>query len=196
MLGDEARENGLKLSLLERLQLLYDSIGGPAKDYSVTLSTNYRCHRDILAIPHQLFYSGLKCKARKSDPHPRAPYPLLFVCSNLTSDVCSPKIEAKVLLDQVDFFVKHWPSSNISWGDFELKKIAVVMSTQPQVYLCYIINIIIEVHYIILLIIITLQLVVTRSMGRTEFSNLYRIRLLTLYRIQGDKTYCHVVYTY
>lgn len=133
MLGDEARENGFKLSLLERLQLQYDSIGGPAKVYSITLSTNYRCHRDILAIPHQLFYSGLKCKARKSDTHPQAPYPLLFVCSNLTYDVCSSEVEAEVLLQQVNFFVQHWPSNNSSWGDYNLQKIAVVTSTRPQV---------------------------------------------------------------
>lgn len=135
MLGDEARENGLKLSLLERLQLVYDSIGDPAKDYSKTLSTNYRCHKNILAIPQQLFYSGLRSKARKSDLHPQAPYPLLFVCSNLTSDVCSPEVEAKVLLEQVDFFVKHWPGRSSSWGDCNLQKIAVVTSTRSQVKL-------------------------------------------------------------
>ncbi|MCG8623370.1 MAG: C-terminal helicase domain-containing protein, partial [Proteobacteria bacterium] len=133
VLGDETRASGFKLSLLERLQMEYEKIGGPAKDYLVTLSSNYRCHRDILAIPHQLFYSGLKSKAKKADPHPNAQYPLLFVCSNLTSDVCSPDIEARVLLEQVNFFVQHWPSDNSSWGKYELNKIAVVTSTRPQV---------------------------------------------------------------
>lgn len=133
MLGDETRASGFKLSLLERLQIEYERSGGPAKDYLLTLSTNYRCHKDILAIPHQLFYSGLKCKARKADPHPKAPYPLLFLCSNLTSNVCSREIEALVLLEQVSFFIKHWPRNNSSWGDYEPKKIAVVTSTRPQV---------------------------------------------------------------
>ena len=133
MLGDETRESGFKLSLLERLQIEYEKIGGPALDYLVTLSTNYRCHKDILAIPHQLFYSGLKSKARKADVHPKAPYPLLFICSNLTTDVCSPETEAHVLLEQVNFFVQHWPRSS-SWGDYDLKKkVAVVTSTRPQV---------------------------------------------------------------
>ena len=109
VLGDETRESGFKLSLLERLQLEYDKIGGPAKDYSVTLSTNYRCHKDIIAIPRELFYSELKGKARKADPHPKAPYPLLFVCSNLSSNVCLPELEANVLLHQVNFFIQHWP---------------------------------------------------------------------------------------
>ena len=133
VLGDETRESGFKLSLLERLQLEYEKIGGPAKDYLLTLSTNYRCHKDILAIPHVLFYSGLKSQARKADPHPKAPYPLLFVCSNLTSDVSSSELEAKILLDQVNFFVENWPTDNSSWGEFELDKIAVVTSTRPQV---------------------------------------------------------------
>ena len=134
MLGDETRESGFKLSLLERLQIEYDKIGGPALDYLVTLSTNYRCHKDILAIPNQLFYSGLKSKAPRADLHPKAPYPLLFICSNLTSNGCSCEVEAHLLLDQVNFFVQHWPS-NSSWGNYKLEKIAVVTSTYPQVYI-------------------------------------------------------------
>lgn len=133
MLGNETRASGFKLSLLERLQIEYERIGGPARDCLLTLSTNYRCHKDILAIPHQLFYSGLKNKSRKADPHPKAPYPLLFLCSNLTSNVCSREIEAHILLEQVSIFVQHWPRNNSSWGDYEPKKIAVVTSTRPQV---------------------------------------------------------------
>ena len=110
--------------------MIYEKSGAPAKDYLVTLSTNYRCHKDILAIPHQLFYTGLKCKAKKADPHPKAPYPVLFVCSNLTTNICSPDIEAEVLLDQVNIFVQDWPTS---WGDHKLEEIAVVTSTHPQV---------------------------------------------------------------
>lgn len=133
VLGDEARDNGLKLSLLERLQMEYEKIGESAKEYLLTLSTNYRCHKSILAIPNQLFYSGLTSKAQKADPHPKALYPLLFICSNLTSDACSPDIEASVLLEQVNLFVQHWPSNNRSWGNYDLKKIAIVTSTYPQV---------------------------------------------------------------
>ena len=133
MLGDETRDSGFKLSLLERLQMEYEKIGEPAKDYLLTLSTNYRCHEDILAIPNQLFYSGLKSKAQKADPHPKAPFPLLFICSNLTPNVCSSEIEADVLLQQVNFFVQHWPIDSHSWGDCDIKKIPVVTSTYPQV---------------------------------------------------------------
>ena len=96
VLGDETRQSGFKLSLLERLQVQYKKIGETAEKYLVTLSCNHRCHKDILAIPHQLFYTGLQCKAYKAETHPQAPYPLLFVCSNLSPDSCSPEVEAQV----------------------------------------------------------------------------------------------------
>ena len=135
MLGEEARDSGFKLSLLERLQMEYKKIGGRANEYSITLSTNHRCHKEILAIPHQLFYKGLKSKAYKAIPHPQAPYPLLFVCSNLTSDVHSSVSdqEAQLLLEQVNNFVGHrsWPHEQ--WGKYDISNIAVVTATRTQV---------------------------------------------------------------
>ena len=113
----------------------YSKIGGRTNEYSITLSTNYRCHKHILAIPHQLFYSGLKSKAYKAIPHPQAPYPLLFVCSNLTSDVLSSVSgqEARLLLEQVNAFVSQrtWPQEQ--WGKYDLGSIAVVTATRTQV---------------------------------------------------------------
>ena len=132
MLGYEARDSGYRMSLLDRLQIEYMKIGGRASEYSITLSTNYRCHKDILAIPHQLFYKGLKSKAQKASPHPLAPYPLLFVCSNLTPDVCPSDVEAQILLEQVNHFIGHnWPSEQ--WGKYDISNIAVVTATRPQV---------------------------------------------------------------
>ena len=135
MLGEEARDSGLKFSLLERLQKEYNKIGGRTNEYSMTLSTNYRCHKHILAIPHQLFYNGLKSKAYKAIPHPQARYPLLFVCSNLTSNVLSSTgdQEARLLLQQVNTFAgQHtWPQEQ--WGKYDLSSIAVVTATRTQV---------------------------------------------------------------
>jgi hypothetical protein len=125
----------------------YEKIGGLAKDCLLTLSTNYRCHEDILAIPHQLFYLGLKSKARQASPHPKAAYPLLFVCSNVTSNVCSSEIEARILLEQVSMFIQHWPKNDSSWGNFDPKKIAVVASTRPQVLQVYTHVFAINIHY-------------------------------------------------
>ena len=135
VLGEEARDSGFKISLLERLQKEYNEIGGRTNEYSLTLSTNYRCHNHILAIPHQLFYNGLKSKAYKAIPHPQAPYPLLFICSNLTSNVLSSVSdqEAQLLLEQVTAFVdqRTWPKEQ--WGKYDLSSIAVVTATRTQV---------------------------------------------------------------
>ena len=119
--------------MLERLQVEYKKIGETAEKYLITLSCNHRCHKDILAIPHQLFYTGLQCKAYKAETHPLAPYPLLFICSNLSPDSCSPEVEAQVLLDEVNKFTQSWPE-NDSWGAYDLQRIAVITSTRQQVW--------------------------------------------------------------
>lgn len=109
----------------------YKRIGGLANEYSVTLSTNYRCHEDILAIPRHLFYKGLKSNAQKAALHPKATYPLLFVCSNLTPNECTGNVEAQILLKQVKFFIgENWPQE---WGEYDLTSIAVITATRPQV---------------------------------------------------------------
>lgn len=132
MLGQKARNGGLRLSLLERLQMVYKNIGDKANGYTLTLSTNFRCHEDIVAIPHQLFYNGLKSKACEAIPHPQAPYPLLFVCSNLSSNLCSSELEAQLLMEQVNAFIgRHWPRQ--CWGKYDISKIAIVTATRPQV---------------------------------------------------------------
>lgn len=132
VLGDEAHNSGLKLSLIERLQIEYEKISGPANDYSLTLSTNYRCHKDILAIPHQLFYKGLKSKPLKAVLHPKAPYPLIFVCSSLTSNMCTAEVEARILLEQVQIFAgNNWPHHE--WGEYDPNSVAVVTANRPQV---------------------------------------------------------------
>ena len=117
--------------------MLYSKIGERSNEYCVTLSTNYRCHEHIQAIPNQLFYSsGVKSRAYnyKAITHPQAPYPLLFVCSNLTTDVL-PSVsgeEARLLLKQVNNFVDRcsWPDE---WGNYDLSSIAVITATRTQV---------------------------------------------------------------
>lgn len=115
----------------------YEKIGGLANEYSVTLSTNYRCHKDILAIPHQLFYKGLKSHAHKAVLHPNARYPMLFICSNLTSEICSADVESRILLEQVKIFIgDNWPQKE--WGNYDLASIAIVTATHPQVHYYYV----------------------------------------------------------
>lgn len=131
VLGEEARENGLKFSLLERLQNMYKQLGGLAVEHMVSLNTNYRCRQELVKIPNELFYDSkintAHCNALQ---HPRAAYPLIFVCSGLTSKVNS-KLEAQLLLEQVSRFAIHsWP---LSWGEKDLKKICVTTASRTQV---------------------------------------------------------------
>ena len=109
-----------------------------SSNYCATLVTNYRCHREILALPAKLFYpdSALECKVPETATHPSAPYPLLFVCSSLDEKVQSinkvvNENEAEILLKQVSHFIKRWPPS---WDGKDLtRKIGIVTQTRSQV---------------------------------------------------------------
>ena len=61
VLGDIARDNGLKESLLERLERRYYDI--QASDYVIHLDINYRCHPDIAQFLSKVIYK----------------YPLIFI---------------------------------------------------------------------------------------------------------------------
>ena len=133
VLGEEARENGLKLSLLERLQVLYQKCGGNALKHMVSLNTNYRCHKDIMRICNELFYQS-EVKISHSR-HPQIECPLFFVCSSLTS-IINLNLEAKLVLEQIKQVVASWPAN---WGKMDLTKICFTTASQPQVYIYMII---------------------------------------------------------
>ncbi len=181
VLGDEAREHGLKYSLLERLQLLYEKCGGDALQYMWFLNTNYRCHKDIMKIPNELFYeSTIKPHTIEACVHHLAEYPLVFVCSSLTLSV-NGHLEARILLDSVKHFVVvNWPKS---WGKKNLTRICLVTSTRTQVILN-------ELLLDIAILTLIIQLVNTRRMAREEFEELISARILTTYEIQGKYYAC------
>ncbi len=133
VLGEEARENGLKYSLLERLLKLYKSqnLADFAKYHMFDLNVNYRCHANIMNIPNKLFYSS-KIIPMPVDAlsHPRAPFPLIFVCSSLSHEA-EPWLEARVLLDILeDMVIRSWPSS---WGPTNLHDVALIAASRTQV---------------------------------------------------------------
>ena len=116
--------------------------------------------------------------------------PLLFVCSNLNSNVCSSDLEAQILLEQVNNLIgRHWPRQ--FWGKYDIGKIAIITATRPQVY--------IQVHLIRIqcytsdqyniVIFSLLQLVVTRKLCRTHFKKFQKVQLLPCYDIQGFSKY-------
>lgn len=135
MLGDEAQENGLAVSLLERLHRLYGKLGEVAGDHCATLVTNYRCHRGILKLAAKLFYNlALKCKVPDSAAHPAAPYPLLFYCSSIDDKVQSVegtmnKQDAEIILKLVEEFSKRWQNAR----SFDVSQICFMSPTRSQV---------------------------------------------------------------
>ena len=144
VLGTEARENGLKTSLLERLHDIYNS--SPLKTYSethcATLLNNYRCHRALLSLPSYLFYnSALVTKAQSNTQlHPMCSgFPLHFICSSLDDKVLEVKegtneTEAEILLDDVTKYISSWPVHE--WGSHvDLSSVCIMTATSNQVSL-------------------------------------------------------------
>ena len=131
VLGEEARENGFKHSLLERLQILYKECGDQALSHMASLSINYRCHPDIMKIPNQLFYENkVKFCPQKPHYHPDAVFPLLFVCSSL-GPTADNVVEAQLILRLAEKLVVHsWPDN---WGARDLSKACLVTASQTQV---------------------------------------------------------------
>ena len=116
MLGEEAREHGLKYSLLERLYDIYQSYGGYAQDYIVKLNVNYRCHQDIMKIPNKLFYDNkvnlqpacVQGQHPDAQALPDTPYPLVFLCTSMGSESYADT-EANELLK---YLTKCWGLKN------------------------------------------------------------------------------------
>lgn len=127
VLGEEARENGLKYSLLQRLQVLYKKCGDKASKHMVSLNTNYRCHKDIVNIFNELFFytSRIKMRPYNASERSQTKYPLVFVCSSLTSkvDYELAKREAQLLLQQV----------GERWDGTDPRTICLTTATRTQV---------------------------------------------------------------
>ena len=121
----------MKYSLLERLQELYKQCGDNAMQHMVSLNINYRCHKEIVRIPSELFYeSKIRIHPQCASAHPQAKYPLIFVCSALKSHV-DQNFEAKLLLTEARSFVAlNWPNQ---WGRKDLSKISLVTASRTQV---------------------------------------------------------------
>jgi len=111
-----ARENGLGVSLMERLLQVYES-GYDKKQLNYhrhSLLTNYRCHTSILMLASSLFYEFTLLSRSNSKAHPKAPFPLVFQCSSIEQDKqgdssAENENEARILLEKVLEFLKSWP---------------------------------------------------------------------------------------
>ena len=137
VLGDVAREYGLKYSVLERLHERYTSeLYECSELHRMTLLTNYRCHHALLSLSSYLFYeSALLTKAVASTfTHPRAGS-LSFICSSLDNKVkmvkkSSNKLEVTLILDEVLKYIKNMPP------ECSIEDICVMAATENQVCTC------------------------------------------------------------
>ena len=138
VLGDIPQKNGLGISLLQRLQCHYEKLGELAQDdHIVTLSTNYRCHSDILSFVGSLFYdSPLTWTERDQPPilHHQYKFPLAFVCSDTNRDIIRStdhnENEAKILVEKALEVARGSPSG---WPKPPMSSFFIVSPCEEQV---------------------------------------------------------------
>ena len=134
VLGEEARENGLKYSIQERLENLYMSkdLAETAASHIFHLNVNYRCHGKIMKILNNLFYKNeITSSPVNAKCHPMAPYPLLFLCSSLSGQM-EPWNEARIVLNILqNLVIENWPKEE--WGHKKLSDVSVIAASRTQV---------------------------------------------------------------
>ena len=109
VLGKQPQECGLSVSLVERLHKVYtEDVPSLGTKYHRALTTNFRCHPDIMSLSGRLFYHAPLTS--KVIPHKHAPFPFHFVCSDVEDNIrpvksgtCYPS-EAKMLVQQLKKF--------------------------------------------------------------------------------------------
>ena len=89
----------------------------------------------ILRLPSNLFYDCcLLTRSRDSDPHPKAPYPLVFVCSSMEEAQINRNAwdieEAQKVLRFASYYLRTWPST---WGNFAESEVCILASSHQQV---------------------------------------------------------------
>lgn len=138
VLGQQAHENGLAVSLLERLQKKYKGYGGDAEQYLKILTDGYRCNEYITNFLSTLFYNR-KVKSRVQVPtHPRAKFPFVFYCCDVDRTVRAPQepafdVEADAVLQQLKHYFHHrWPRD---WGEQNMNDLSVITPMRNQVNL-------------------------------------------------------------
>ena len=131
----QAHENGLAISLLERLENHYKSIGGPALSYCTVVVDNYRCNESITHFLSTVFYDQRINTQMFVDVHPRASFPFIFYCCDIDRAVRAPQesafeVEADAVLNQLDYYF-HKSRRPRKWSSCQL---SVITPTRNQVF--------------------------------------------------------------
>ena len=138
VLSKEAQKHGLGVSLQQRLHRVYQTIGGPAKYFSIILPTSYRCHEGILELLSNSLYGipVLRKGSEESSLHPNTKFSLTFVCSSIEHSAKQGEDEERkqvqILLQEVMAYsdLKVWPKRK--WGK-AAEKMCIVVPNNRQV---------------------------------------------------------------
>ena len=143
VLSHTARQHGLGASLIERLFEHYKR--GARRSHTTTLLTNYRSHPSILLLASSLFYQCTLLSRSNSKAHPKAPYPLLFACTSINSEVRSfsnlpaeNHKEADLLVQKMMEYISDWPTE---WSSAHRPTVGLLASSRQQVSSCILVTI-------------------------------------------------------
>ena len=131
VIGKMARENGLKVSLLERLEKRYEEIG--ANSHFIQLEISYRCHPSVTCLLSNVLYK-YEIQSDIKEQAGAGSYPCFFYCSNVSND--SPtdmklfmEIEANAVVSKLK---EHFGSGGCTETS-SLKDVCIVSSFIAQV---------------------------------------------------------------
>ena len=132
----QAHENGLAISLLERLENHYKTIGDPALPYFTVVVDNYRSNESITHFLSTVFYDQKINTKSTVDIHPKALFPFIFYCSDIDRAVRAPQeaafeAEADAIVNQLNYYFLKSRSPR-KWDSYQL---SVITPTRNQVFL-------------------------------------------------------------
>ena len=181
VLGQTARENGLGVSLLERLQNSYTEIE-EARSYSITLCNNYRCLPEILDLPSSIFYeSSLKACAKVARLRE---YSLSFICSSESDSflsLCENMVEARIIIQEVEALIYN--------DHIDTTGLCIMSPSQRQVYIIIILFVCVRTCcgfvYLSCFVRFTMCLQVSLIRQELRCRKLKGIKVLSSYQMQG-----------
>ena len=130
VLGGEARDNGLAVSLFQRLSTLYHS-RGVAGTYEVTLVTSHssplQTHNGPSPTPIGCIGHAHGSCVLPSSPSHFFTYPLVFVCSSVDQVISGEREgvlgeETSVVAEVAKRYLEQWPGD---WGELDHTKVCI-----------------------------------------------------------------------
>ena len=137
VVGSESGDNGLAVSLFQRLSTLYHS-RGVAGTYDITLITSHSSHPHSHNGPgptHKGNPAHKNCTLQPSSSH-FPTYSLMFVCSSVDQVIPGEDEgvlgrEASVVADVVKRYMEQWPGD---WGELDHSQVCIASPWPLQVH--------------------------------------------------------------